>query len=140
MEALDDLIGAILGTRSFQPETAAARAHQKGLGYDPRRLELFEALHIHLMQAPPPRPQASGRTRSPPYPSSRPISRTGSRAPSSSWTQAEEIVFEGMVPQARFEDAHDVLGTFELVDDADLRARVPAAPRICSTCCARTTR
>jgi hypothetical protein len=42
--------------------------------------------------------------------------------------EAEEIVFEGVIPEGRFEDAHDVLGTFELVDDPDLRVRVPTAP------------
>ena len=41
---------------------------------------------------------------------------------------AEEIVFEGLVPEGRFEDAHDVLGTFELVDDPQLRSRVPSGP------------
>jgi len=128
METLDDLIGAILGTRSFQPETEAARAHQKGLGYDPRRLELFEALHIHLMQTPP----LSSRAEQPDsFPALSFV-----EAYLSNWIEgtefelgeAEEIVFGGMVPQARFEDAHDVLGTFELVDDAAQRARVPSGP------------
>ena len=124
MDALDDLIGAILGTRTARPETAAARAHQKGLGFDPRRLELFEALHVRLMQTPLPR----RRERPGSFPALSFV-----EAYFSNWIegtefeleQAEDIVFEGMVPQERFEDAHDVLGTFELVDDADLRARVP---------------
>lgn len=127
MDDLDDLIGAILGTRTFQPKTAAARAHQQGLGFDPRRLELFEALHVHLMQTPLP-----GRDE---QPSSFPA-LAFVEAYFSNWIEgtefeleeAEEIVFEGMVPQQRFEDAHDVLGTFELVADADLRARVPSGP------------
>ena len=45
MAALDDLIGAILGTRIVEPATAAARAAHAGLGFDPRRIELFETLH-----------------------------------------------------------------------------------------------
>ena len=30
------------------------------------------------------------------------------------------------MPTGRFEDAHDVLGTFELIDDPTKRGRVPA--------------
>lgn len=125
MNELDDLIGAILGTRTVQPETAAARAHQRGSGFDPRRLELFDALQARLLQvAPAPRSEQSGS-----FPALSFV-----EAYFSSWIEgtefeleeAEEIVFEGAVPEGRFEDAHDVLGTFELVDDADLRARVPA--------------
>jgi hypothetical protein len=124
-DALDDLIGAILGTRTAQPETAAARAHQRGLGFDPRRLELFEALQARLIQAPLP-----GRAE---RPNSFPA-LSFVEAYFSNWIEgtefeleeAEEIVFEGAVPEGRFEDAHDVLGTFELVDDPELRTRVPA--------------
>jgi fido (protein-threonine AMPylation protein) len=126
-EALDDLIGAVLGTRAARLETAAARAHRRGLGFDPRRLELFDALQAQLMQTPLP-----SRTEQPgSFPA---LSFVESYL--SNWIEgtefeleeAEEIVFEGAVPAGRFEDAHDVLGTFELVDDPELRARVPTGP------------
>ncbi len=39
--------------------------------------------------------------------------------------EAEAIVVSGEIPAERPEDAHDVLGTFEAVADADLRASVP---------------
>ncbi len=123
-EALDDMIGAILGTHPTRPETAAARAHQRGFGFDPRRLELFDALQAQLMQTP-----LSSRAV---QPNSFPA-LSFVEAYFSNWIEgtefeleeAEEIVFEGTVPEGRFEDAHDVLGTFELVDDASLRSRVP---------------
>jgi hypothetical protein len=38
---------------------------------------------------------------------------------------AEEIVFEGVIPADRPEDAHDILGTFTGVTDPVLRSRVP---------------
>lgn len=42
--------------------------------------------------------------------------------------EAERIVFEGEVPAARPEDAHDVLGTYQLVsDEAELRHRTASA-------------
>ncbi len=126
MEALDDLIGAVQGTRD-DLETAAARARRQGLAFDPRRLELFEALQSHLLRTPlPPRAE---------QPDSFPA-LSFIEAYFSNWIEgtefeldeAEEIVFEGVVPEGRFEDAHDVLGTFELVDDPALRARAPDAP------------
>jgi hypothetical protein len=127
VEALDDLIGAVLGTRTTRLKTAGARAHRRGLGFDPRRLELFDALQTHLLQTPlPSRPE---------QPDSLP-GLSFIEAYFSNWIEgtefeledAEEIVFEGVVPEGRFEDAHDVLGTFELVDDPDLRVRVPTGP------------
>ncbi len=127
MEALDSLIAAVLGTGEARLETAAARAQSQELGFDPRRLELFEELQAHLLQTPlPTRPERPGS-----FPSLSFI-----EAYFSNWIEgtefeleeAEEIVFEGAVPAGRVEDAHDVLGTFELVDDAAVRARVPTGP------------
>ena len=124
MEALDDLIGAVLGTGEARLTTTAARAQQRGRGFDPRRLELFEALQVQLLQSPLP-----GRAEQPDsFPALSFI-----EAYFSNWiegtefelAEAEEIVFDGAVPDGRFEDAHDVLGTFELVDDPELRSRVP---------------
>lgn len=124
LEALDDLIGAVQGTRGTPRQTAAARAQGDGSGYDPRRIELFEELQAQLMQTPlPQRKEQPGS-----FPTLSFV-----EAYLSNWIEgtefeldeAEEIVFEGTVPEGRFEDAHDVLGTFELVDDANLRRRVP---------------
>jgi hypothetical protein len=39
--------------------------------------------------------------------------------------EAEEIVFRGAMPADRPEDAHDILGTYDLVADAKARATVP---------------
>jgi hypothetical protein len=126
MEALDEMIGAALGTRTARLESAGARAHRRGFGFDPRRLELFDALQTQLIQTPLPSRDEQ--------PDSFPA-LSFIEAYLSNWIEgtefeldeAEEIVFEGLVPEGRFEDAHDVLGTFELVDDAELRARVPAS-------------
>jgi len=42
--------------------------------------------------------------------------------------EAQRIVFEGEVPAARPEDAHDVLGTYQLVsDEAEMRRRTASA-------------
>ncbi len=125
MAELDDLIGAVLGTGGGTLATSGARAHGRGEGFDPRRIELFEKLQAYLIQLP-----LVGR-----------FEQAGSRpalsfieAYFSNWIEgtefelgeAEGIVFEGTVPESRSDDAHDILGTFELVDDPNLRARVPA--------------
>jgi hypothetical protein len=126
MEQLDELIGGVLGPRDVVLSTDAARAHGQGLGFDPRRLELFEVLQSHLLQQLP-MPERSAQ----PEPWT-PLSFI--EAYFSNWIEgtefrldeAEEIVFEGVVPEGRSEDAHDVLGTFELVNDPSKRGRVPS--------------
>ena len=127
MELLDDLIGAVQGTRDVQLSTAAARAQGQGVGFDPRRLELFETLQAHLLQ--------DSRPSRPEQPDSLPA-LSFIEAYFSNWIEgtefpldeAEEIVFEGAIPEGRFEDAHDVLGTFEVVNDVDRRGRTPDGP------------
>ncbi|MGC1166827.1 MAG: Fic family protein [Solirubrobacterales bacterium] len=117
MAVLDGLIGAVLTTN-------AAQAHRLGLGFDPRRLRLFEALQARLLTSTPPGRPAS--------PNSLPA-LSFIEAYFSNWiegtrfelAQAEEIVFAGVVPEGRSEDAHDILGTFELVNDPRKRDEVP---------------
>ena len=54
MEELEDLVGAVLGTGAATLATASARAHGRGQGFDPRRIELFDALGTQLLQQLPP--------------------------------------------------------------------------------------
>ncbi len=127
LAALDDLIGAILGTRNVELTTRAARAAHAGLGFDPRRIELFEALHAALLRDPlEGRSEQRGSLPTLPF----------LEAYFSNWIEgtefelqeAEEIVFKRAVPDDRLEDAHDVLGTFELVNDAAKRLQTPDGP------------
>ena len=127
MTALDDLVGAILGTRDGQLTTPAARAANAGLGFDSRRIELFETLQAALMRDP-----VEGREE---QPDSLPT-LSFIEAYFSNWIEgtefalreAEKIVFRRAVPKARFEDAHDVLGTFDLVNDPAKRRQLPDGP------------
>ncbi len=127
MVALDGLIGAILGTRNVELATPAARAAQAGLGFDPRRIELFEALHAALLKDP-----LEGRSGQPGSLPTLPFIE----AYFSNWIEgtefelreAEEIVFKRAVPDDRFEDAHDVLGTFDLVNNETKRKLTPDGP------------
>lgn len=121
MEALDDLIGAMLGTREADLQTTAARAHREGVGFDRHRVDLFAALQAELLREP--------LAERPARPGSFPA-LSFFEAYFSNWiegtefevAEAEEIVFERRVPPARNEDAHDVLGTFDVVNDPHKRS------------------
>lgn len=125
MRLLDDLIGAVQGTRDIELASAAAQAQGRGLGFDPRRLELFEALQAQLLREP--LPERSEQPGSLP-------ALSFVEAYFSNWIEgtefelgeAEEIVFEGAIPEGRTEDAHDVLGTFEVVNDPQKRGQAPS--------------
>jgi Fic/DOC family protein len=121
---LEDVIGSILGTRDSVLATDVALAHQAGTGFDARRTELFEALQVELLRTPLP-----GRREQPDsFPTLSFIEAYLSNyieGTEFELGEAEEIVFEDRVPEGRHEDAYDVLGTFELVDDPKLRSRAP---------------
>jgi hypothetical protein len=124
--ALDDLVGALLGTRDAQLETHAGVAARSGQPHDVRRVELFDALQAALL--------VDAFSHRPEQPRSFPA-LSFIEAYFSNWIEgtefelheAEEIVFERAVPEQRYEDAHDVLGTFDLVNDPTKRALVPAS-------------
>jgi hypothetical protein len=126
LSSLDQIIGALLQTRpDVRLVTAAASARARGAPYDAARIALFERLVADLRQ-----PKWREVTR----PRGRLI-RTELQnlalieAYFSNFiegtmfeiAEAREIVFEGRIPAARPADAHDVLGTFELlVDDSEM--------------------
>lgn len=124
---LDELIGTFLGTREAKLETSVAQARRKGMPYDPDRLALFHQLFEELR----------GRA---------PVTRlTGNMADSARTNlaffeayfsnyiegtefaieEAVNIVFNGVIPRERPEDAHDILGTFQIVSDTTQMARTP---------------
>jgi fido (protein-threonine AMPylation protein) len=126
-DALDDLMGALLGTRDTHLVAPTARARQKGRPYDPERVALFEGLRKALRDYPP-------------------VSRVAkSRPPEGQATlaffeayfsnfiegtefaveEAADIVFRGVIPNERPEDAHDVLGTFRTISDTADLSRLP---------------
>jgi hypothetical protein len=125
MKMLDELIGAVLGTPL---ETSAARAHKAGIGFDTRRVDLFGTLQAELL-----RQNFVSRSEQPgSFPAlsffeayfSNLIEGTEFEV-----DQAEQIVFEKKVPRARVEDAHDVLGTFAVMNDPEKRAERATNPR-----------
>ena len=126
--ALDAMIGTLLGTRDAELTAPAAVARRQGRPYDPDRLAMFQVLHAALRDYPP-------------------LSRMApDRGPEGNSTlaffeayfsnfiegtefavgEAADIVFRGVIPNERLEDAHDILGTWHIVSDDREMHRTPA--------------
>ena len=130
--ALDRLIGALLGTREDRLASERGQARGAGTPYDPDRLKLFDALHAELRST---------------APFSRPVEQRPAEARSvlafyeayfSNFiegtefdvAEAADIVFNNVIPRDRPEDAHDVMGTWQIVSDPVEMARTPRDPQM----------
>lgn len=122
---LDELIAALLGSGDSRLATEPARARGRRLPFDTERVALFETLHgalaglVSPLRPEPPDPQRVFAFFEAYF--SNFIEGTEFEV-----EEAEAIVFDGVVPEERPEDAHDILGTFRVVTDPELRARTPA--------------
>lgn len=120
-KALNMLIGALLNTRSDRLKTPIARARRKGMPFDPKRAELFESLREALHRTPPqtrPSTPNDGTT----LPFFEAYFSNFIEGTEFAVDEAVAIVFENRIPNARPQDAHDILGTYGLVvDDGEMR-------------------
>ena len=123
---LSKIIGAMMGTQAVRLYSPIAIARGRGEGYDPERLDLFEALRVHLAST---------------HFADRPAKDTARYLPFfeayfSNFIEGTEfvvdeayrLVYDGVIPAGRSEDAHDVVGTFKIVADNSERSRVPTSP------------
>jgi hypothetical protein len=126
IERLSALIGALLGTREAPLQSPLARATRAGEGWDEARIALFDALfaalHAHVPIDRPAGERQSGST----FAFYEAYFSNFIEGTEFTVAEAREIVFEGAIPADRPKDAHDVLGTFDLVSDPALRARTPS--------------
>ncbi len=129
-DALDRLVGALLGTREDGLTTDRAKARGSGKPYDPDRLKLFELLHGELRATAPimrtaPERGIEGRATLAFFEAyfSNFIEGTEFEV-----NQAADIVFNNAIPGDRPEDAHDVLGTWQIISDPVEIARTPRDP------------
>ncbi|WP_430436040.1 Fic family protein [Oceanibaculum nanhaiense] len=125
---LDDLIGTLLGTRNVPVVSPAARARQQGRAYDSERLTLFERLHQALRNHPPVTRLAKARSHDgqATLPFFEAYFSNFIEGTEFEVDEAADIVFKGVIPVGRPEDAHDVLGTYRVVADTADLSRLPA--------------
>lgn len=125
---LDSLIGTLLGTRDVALKSDLAMARAAGQPFDPDRIALFEKLFAALRETiahdrPSPERNGEGNATLAFFEAyfSNFIEGTEFTV-----DEAVEIVFEGVIPQERAEDAHDVLGTFRVVSDLPQMRELPS--------------
>jgi hypothetical protein len=125
---LDALIAAALTTREdVALVSPALRARARGEPYDERRLELFAELAATLRDLAPDNlpdlPAYATRRRLLPFYEA--YFSNFIEGTEFTLDEAAGIVFDGEVPEGRPQDAHDVLGTYEIVHDPVEMATVP---------------
>jgi hypothetical protein len=122
---LDRLIGALSGTREGGLQTARGRARAAGAPFDTGRITRFEQLHEHLQGVAPPRLPANHEHELSTFAFFEAYFSNFIEGTEFTLEEAERIVFERVLPVQRPQDAHDILGTYQLVSDPQQRARIP---------------
>jgi len=105
-------------------ETPAAIARAAGLAYDPQRLDLFQRFFAEL-EATAPTIRLARPTDGPALPFFEAYFSNFIEGTEFAVDEAADIVFKGHIPKGRPEDAHDVLGTWEVVSDEREMSRLP---------------
>jgi fido (protein-threonine AMPylation protein) len=125
---LDDLLGAVLGTREIITTSPQVLAAQVGRPFDETRDQIFAVLAQHLAaRAPAPRPVLpADRARRALLPFFEAYFSNFIEGTEFIVDEAREIVFGGLVPSERPEDAHDVLETYRVVSDSQEMRRRPS--------------
>ena len=127
-QKLDALIGALLGTKkASQLITASGRARARGEPYDSTRTERFDLLFSDLKTKPLSVLKEISKTKD------HNRNKAFFEAYFSNYIEgttfeieeAEEIIFDKKIPEQRPRDAHDILGTYNIVSNANEMSRVP---------------
>jgi hypothetical protein len=123
-DRFDQLIAALLGTGDTRLVTEPGRARGRREPFDAARAGRFEILHGALAgHIAPLLPEPADPSRS--FAFYEAYFSNFIEGTEFEVEEAEEIVFEGVIPEGRPEDAHDILGTFGVITDPSLRTRVP---------------
>ena len=126
-EEFNTLVGTLLGTRDSDMQSPAGKVRAAGQPFDPDRLRLFETLFAALRETVP--LDRSAPTRDDEANATLAFFEAYFsnfiEGTEFSVKEAEDIVFNGVIPDERPEDAHDVLGTFRIVSDRAEMSRVP---------------
>ena len=124
---LDQFIGGLLGTKDAKMKSPVAAARARGEPYDAHRIELFQNLHSALASQSPvirPAPQMAAQALANLAFFEAYFSNfiEGTEFPVE---EAREIIFEHVIPRERPEDAHDIMGTFDVVSNLNEMSQTP---------------
>lgn len=131
LQALEKLIGALLGTRKeFELKTGQGKARAIGQPYDTHRFELFTTLANHLNSA--------ILANVPSTLDNRDAQRNFAffEAYFSNFIEgtefeideAEDIIFHSKIIPNRADDSHDILGTYKIVSNQSEMKKLPTTP------------
>jgi fido (protein-threonine AMPylation protein) len=128
LRVLDALISAALATHSDEELVSPGlRARAAGVPFDEERVKAFAKLAAELQDTPPDSvpdlPVDASRRRLLPFYEA--YFSNYIEGTEFTLDEAAEIVFGHRMPESRPQDAHDVLGTYEIVSDAVEMATVP---------------
>ena len=125
-ERLDRLIGALLGTRHDRLASHVGRARAAG---EPFEAPCLERLHLLFAELRSPLPAAIDSFTAADHFKNKAFFEAYFSNYIEGTTfeieEAEAIVFDRIVPDARPDDAHDILGTFDIVADPNEMRLVP---------------
>lgn len=125
---LHELVGSLLGTRDGELSSTIGKARHTGQPFDPDRIRLFETLFAALRDTFVERRPAPTRDGNANATLAFFEAYFSNFIEGTEFTveEAAKIVFEGVIPQERPADAHDVLGTFRVVSDVAHLKVLPA--------------
>lgn len=133
---LDTMIGAALGTRDADDLPRPLHARRYLNPYDHSATEKFDALAAALRESPPHVHTARLSDRHLPFYEA--YFSNYIEGTEFTLDEAAGIVYEDRVPVGRAEDAHDIVGTFKVVNDRDEMLRTPSsASELVDMLCAR---
>jgi hypothetical protein len=122
-EAVNKLISTLLQTHEGKLKSKVGIARSQGLPFDPRRVELFANFHAELEKtAPVIRPQKSAGENLYFFEAYFSNFIEGTEF---AIKEAQEIIFNNLLPRNRPEDAHDIKGTYDIISDEREMSQTP---------------
>ncbi|MFT3873254.1 MAG: Fic family protein [Nocardioides sp.] len=117
LQRMRNLIGLALGTRDTETGSNALSRRRLGRPVDQHRLELFEILAEALRAAAPQSRRAPVAPGDAFEPFAEAYFSNFIEGTEFDFDEAARIVYDGEIPRARPQDAHDILGTYRLLAD-----------------------
>lgn len=119
-----DLVRTFLGTHNVDAQSQVPKARVRGQPFDPDRLDVFAILSQHLL-ALEPAPIPADADAQPEFPFFEAYFSNFIEGTEFDVDEAKHIVESGEIPSDRPKDAHDILGTYELVSNLLVMSQVP---------------